>query len=66
MVNVGSFEILALYVDNILIASNNVNMLTKTKLMLLKHFELKDLRNASLVLGIEIHCDKSQGVLSMS
>ena len=62
----GSFVILVLYVDDILLASNNLNMLIETKQMLAQHFEMKDLGNASFVLGIEIHRDRSLGVLGLS
>ena len=54
--NMGSFVILVLYVDDILLV----------KKILAKHFGMKDLGNASFVLGIEIHCDKSLGVLILS
>ena len=45
--------ILVLYVDNIFLISNDMNILIKTKLS--KHFKIKDLENASFVLDIEIH-----------
>nr|KYP69093.1 Retrovirus-related Pol polyprotein from transposon TNT 1-94 [Cajanus cajan] len=48
------FIILVLYVDDILLASSNVELLTKTKFMLNSHFDMKDLSDASVVLGILI------------
>ena len=41
-----------LYVDDILITSNDVGLLHDTKRFLKKNFEMKDLGDASLVLGI--------------
>ena len=66
MMRLSNFMILVLYVDNVLFTSNNMNMLTKMKLMLLKYFEMKDLTNASFVLSTEIHYNRSQGELGLS
>ncbi|KAK8952136.1 hypothetical protein KSP39_PZI003213 [Platanthera zijinensis] len=57
---------LVLYVDDILLASNDVEMLNQTKKFLAKNFEMKDLGIASYVLGIKIHRDRSQGILGLS
>ena len=62
----GNFEILVLYVDDILLANNELKLLTKTKQMLTQHFEMKGLGNAYFVLGIEIHCDRSLSMLGLS
>ncbi|CAM8930545.1 unnamed protein product [Rhodiola kirilowii] len=43
---------LVLYVDDILLATNDVMMLEDTKNFLSKHFEMKDFGDASFVLGI--------------
>ena len=45
----GKFIFLVLYVDDILLASSDVSLLLKTK-----KFDMKDLGEASFVLGIEI------------
>ena len=66
LMSAGSFIILVLYVDDILLASNDMNLLNETKQMLSKHFEMKDLGDASFVLGIQIHRDRSSGVLGLS
>ena len=34
--------------------------------MLMMHFDIKDLGDASFVFGIEIHCDRSHGILGLS
>jgi hypothetical protein len=49
------FILLILYVDDILLASSNVSLLLKTKRFLSSNFDMKDLGEASFVLGIEIH-----------
>ena len=46
---------LVLYVDHILLASNDIGLLHETKRFLARKFEMKDLRDASFVLGIQIH-----------
>ena len=60
------FIFLVLYVDDTLLASNDVNLLHETKALLSKTFEMKDLGEASFVLGIEIHRDRSQNLLGLS
>ncbi|KAL5559247.1 hypothetical protein UlMin_035458 [Ulmus minor] len=52
---------LVLYVDDILLATNDISILHDTKRFLSKHFEMKDLGDASFVLGIHIHRDRSRG-----
>ena len=60
------FIFLILYVDDILLASNDRNMLLETKKFLASKFEMKDLGEATYVLGIEIYRDRSNGVLGLS
>ena len=60
------FIFLILYVDDILLPSSDIGLLHETKKFLLKNFELKDLGNASFVLGIQILQDRSQGILRLS
>ncbi|KAL9263203.1 Retrovirus-related Pol polyprotein from transposon TNT 1-94-like protein [Drosera capensis] len=57
---------LVLYVDDILLASNDIGLLHETKRFLSKKFEMKDLGDASFVLGIQIHRDRLKGVLGLS
>ena len=47
------FIFLVLYVDDILLVSSDVSLLLETK-----KFDMKDLNEASFVLGIEIHRDR--------
>ncbi|GMP36789.1 hypothetical protein CsSME_00008798 [Camellia sinensis var. sinensis] len=58
--------IIVLYVDDILLASNNLGMIHETKKFLTRNFEMKDLGEASFVIGIEIHRDRSRGILGLS
>ena len=60
------FIILVLYVDDILLASSNKDMLLETKRFLSLNFDMKDLGEASYILSTEIHRDKSKGVLGLS
>jgi len=60
------FIILILYVDDIILASDDIDFLCDTKQMLTAHFDKKDLGNASFVLGIEIHRDKTREILGLS
>jgi hypothetical protein len=54
----GKFIFLILYVDDILLASSDVRRLQETKQFLFSKFDMKDLGEASYVLGIEIHRDR--------
>ena len=60
------FIFLILYVDDILLASSDVNLLLETKKFLSSNFDMKDLGEASFVLGIEIHRDRRKVVLRLS
>ncbi|KAL9266918.1 Retrovirus-related Pol polyprotein from transposon TNT 1-94-like protein, partial [Drosera capensis] len=52
---------LVLCVDDILLASNDIELLHETKRFLSKKFEMKDLGDVSFVLGIQIHRDRLKG-----
>jgi hypothetical protein len=62
----GKHIFLILYVDDILLASSDVSLLLQTKNFLSSKFDMKDLGEASFVLGIEIRRDRSKGVLGLS
>ena len=52
--------------DDIPLASSDLSLLHETKQMLSKNFHMKDLGEASFVLGIEIHMNRSRGLLGLS
>ena len=47
--------------DDILPTSSDVNLLLETKKFLSSNFDMKDLGEASFILGIEIHRDRRMG-----
>ena len=47
-------------------ASSCVKLLNETKQVLNNHFDMKDLGDALFVLGIQIHRDRSKGILGLS
>ena len=51
--------------DDILLASSDVNLLLETNKFLSSNFDMKDLGEASFVLGIEIHRDRRKWVLKL-
>ena len=57
---------LILYVDNILLASNDIGLLHDTKRFLSKNFEMKDLSDASFLLSMQIHWNRSWGIIKLS
>jgi hypothetical protein len=57
------FIILILYVDDIMLASSDKNLLYETKIFLSSNFDM-DLGDASYVLGIEIHRDRKKECLA--
>ena len=57
---------LVLYVDDILLTSNDTDLLVETKKLLFSHFDMKDLGEASYVLSIQILHDRLSGILRLS
>ena len=60
------FVILFLYVDDILLAGNNKVLIDSTKGWLSSNFEMKDMGEASYVLGVKIIRDRSKRLLGLS
>ncbi|KAL4284856.1 hypothetical protein GQ457_16G014820 [Hibiscus cannabinus] len=58
--------VLILYVNDILLATNDRGMLHEVKQFLSKNFDMKDMGDASYVIGIKIHRDRNKGVLGLS
>lgn len=61
-----SFVILSLYVDDILLAGNDMEFLMTIKKWLSSHFEMKDMGEADYVLGVKIYRDRSRKLLALS
>ena len=61
-----SVLILCLYVDDILIARNDMDSIVATKKWLSSTFEMKDKGEAHFVLGIEIVRDRFKKLLGLS
>ena len=57
---------LVLYVNDILLATNDKGMMHGVKQFLSKNFDMKDMGEASYVIGIKIHKDRSRGILGLS
>ncbi|KAJ8753578.1 hypothetical protein K2173_022819 [Erythroxylum novogranatense] len=57
---------LVLYVDDILLLGNDVSMLQSVKIWLSKQFSMKDLGEATYILGIRIYRDRSKRLLGLS
>ena len=55
-----------LYVDDILLAANDKGMLYEVKQFLSENFYMKDMGEASYVIGINIHRDRHRGILGLS
>ena len=58
--------ILSLYVDDILLAGNNPDMMSKTKSFLSSRFEMTDMGPATYVLGIKITRDRNTKFLYLA
>ncbi|RDY08810.1 hypothetical protein CR513_06923, partial [Mucuna pruriens] len=64
--NGSKYILLVLYVDDIILASSDTSSLHETKRFLTKSFKMKDLGEASFVLGMQILRDRSQDILRLS
>ena len=57
---------LILYVDDILIIGNNISVLQSVKIFLSKKFSMKDLGEATYILGIRIYRDRYRKLIGLS
>ena len=60
------FVILSLYVDDILLVGNSKEMIYTAKKWLSSNFEMKDMGEASYVLGVKIVRDRAKRLLGLS
>ena len=65
-VSESAITFLILYVDDILLIGNDVPMLTTIKRWLSKEFSMKDLGEASYILGIKVYRDRPNRTLGLS
>ncbi|KAK4403134.1 Retrovirus-related Pol polyprotein from transposon TNT 1-94 [Sesamum angolense] len=65
-VNRSSVVFVVLYVDDILLIGNDIKMLGDTKAWLSTQFSMKDLGEASYIIGIKIFRDRSKRILGMT
>ena len=57
---------LVLYVDDIILISNDVGAMSSIKVWLSSHFAMKDLGEASYILGIKLFRDRKKRLLGIS
>ena len=57
---------LILYVDDILLATNDRGLMHEVKQFLSNHFDMKDMDDASYVIGIKIFRDRHNDILDLS
>ena len=62
----GSLLIPILYVDDMLLARSSMDEMATLQSKLSDAFEIKDLGNANLILGMQIMCDKEKRLLYLS
>lgn len=62
----GFVVIIALYVDDLLIASPSMETMDRVKAELSSRFRMKDLKEARMVLGFEIHRDRAKQLLYLT
>ena len=58
--------ILAVHVDDMLLAGNSCELMEEVKTWLAKHFKIKDMGSPKLVVGLEVICNTEQGTTSIS
>ena len=61
-----SIAFLILYVDDILLIGNNIELLGNVKEYLNKSFSMKDVGEAAFILGINIYRDRSRRLIGIS
>ena len=62
----GIIVFLVLYMDDILIMGSNIQMLKSVKEWMSSKFSMKDLGDASYILGVRIYRDRSKRMLGLS
>ena len=65
-VSVSKICFLILYVDDILLATNDRGLMHEVKQFLSNHFDMKDMSDVSYVIGIKIFKERHNGILGLS
>ena len=65
-VNKRKYIFLVLYVNDILLAANDTDLLVEIKQLLFSHFDMEDLGEASYVLCIQILRDRPSDIMRLS
>ena len=60
------FFILSIYIDNILLVGNDMDMIVTSKGWLSSTFDMKDMRKETFMLGVKILRDHSRKILGLS
>lgn len=64
--NESRWILLVLDVNDIILISSNLSLLNETKDFLSNNFDIKDMGKPNYVISIEIHLNKSLGILGLS
>lgn len=64
--NENRWILLVLDVNDIILISSNLSLLNETKDFLSNNFDIKDMGKPNYVISIEIHLNKSLGILGLS
>ncbi|KAL0319676.1 UNVERIFIED_CONTAM: Retrovirus-related Pol polyprotein from transposon RE1 [Sesamum radiatum] len=64
--SVGTIAYVVIYIDDVLIIGNDVKMLCDIKAWLSKQFSMKDMGEASYILGFKIYRDRSRRMLGLT
>ena len=64
--NNNAITFFVLYVDDILLIGNDVGMLSEAKLWLSNVFSMKDLGEATFILGIRVYRDRAKRMIGLS
>ena len=62
----GHLMILAVHVDDMLLAGNNRELMEEAKVWLAKNFKIKDMGSLKLVIGLEVIRNEEQGTIAIS
>ena len=65
-VNGSKYTFLVLSIDYIVLATNDTDFLVETKQLSFSHFDMKNLGEASYVLGIQILRNRPSGIMRLS